>query len=92
MQVEVKEIQRKLGVTTIFVTHDQSEALSLSVHITIMSGGRILQVGTPEEIYRCLAQRFGVLLSIKCSQLITIAPSAFDCISRHRTLFLHPSS
>src|SRR6476646_3435093 len=58
MQVEVKEIQRKLDVTTIFVTHDQSEALSLSDRITVMSDGRILQVGTPEEIYRRPAQRF----------------------------------
>ena len=58
MQVEVKEIQRKLGVTTIFVTHDQGEALSLSDRITVMSDGRILQVGTPEEIYRWPAQRF----------------------------------
>ena len=58
MQVEVKEIQRKLGVTTIFVTHDQGEALSLSDRITVMSDGRILQVGTPEEIYRRPSQRF----------------------------------
>jgi putative spermidine/putrescine transport system ATP-binding protein/spermidine/putrescine transport system ATP-binding protein len=58
MQVEVKEIQRKLGVTTVFVTHDQGEALSLSDRVTVMSDGRILQVGTPEEIYRRPAQRF----------------------------------
>ncbi|WP_231711284.1 ABC transporter ATP-binding protein [Xanthobacter dioxanivorans] len=52
MQVELKEIQRKLGVTTIFVTHDQSEALSMSDRIAVMSDGRIRQVGTPDEIYR----------------------------------------
>ena len=52
MQVEVKEIQRKLGVTTVFVTHDQSEALSLSDRIAVVSEGRIRQVGTPQEIYR----------------------------------------
>ena len=44
MQVELKEIQRKLGVTTIFVTHDQSEALSLSDRIAVMSQGRIRQL------------------------------------------------
>ena len=49
MQVEVKEIQRQLGVTTIFVTHDQSEALSLSDRIAVMSGGRIRQIDTPER-------------------------------------------
>ena len=53
MQVEVKEIQRRLGVTTIFVTHDQSEALSLSDRIAVMSGGRICQIDTPERLYRC---------------------------------------
>jgi spermidine/putrescine ABC transporter ATP-binding subunit len=58
MQVELREIQRKLGVTTIFVTHDQSEALSLSDRLAVMSEGRIHQLGTPEEIYRRPCDRF----------------------------------
>ncbi|GGF67039.1 spermidine/putrescine import ATP-binding protein PotA [Azorhizobium oxalatiphilum] len=58
MQVEIKEIQRSLGVTTIFVTHDQSEALSMSDRIAVMSAGRIRQVGTPDEIYRRPTDRF----------------------------------
>jgi len=58
MQVEVKEIQRNLGVTTIFVTHDQSEALSLSDRIAVMSGGQIRQIDTPEQLYRRPADRF----------------------------------
>jgi len=58
MQVEVKEIQRRLGVTTIFVTHDQSEALSLSDRIAVMSGGHICQIDTPERLYRRPADRF----------------------------------
>jgi putative spermidine/putrescine transport system ATP-binding protein len=58
MQAEMREIQRKLGVTTIFVTHDQSEALSLSDCIAVMSEGRIRQCGTPEEVYRRPADRF----------------------------------
>jgi putative spermidine/putrescine transport system ATP-binding protein/spermidine/putrescine transport system ATP-binding protein len=58
MQVELKDIQRKLGVTTIFVTHDQSEALSLSDRIAVIAGGRIRQLGTPGEIYRRPADRF----------------------------------
>jgi putative spermidine/putrescine transport system ATP-binding protein/spermidine/putrescine transport system ATP-binding protein len=52
MQVEIKEIQRQLGVTTIFVTHDQSEALSLSDRIAVMFDGHIRQIGSPAEIYR----------------------------------------
>jgi ABC-type Fe3+/spermidine/putrescine transport system ATPase subunit len=58
MQVELREIQRKLKVTTIFVTHDQSEALSLSDRLAVMSEGRIRQLGTPEEIYRHPSDRF----------------------------------
>jgi putative spermidine/putrescine transport system ATP-binding protein len=58
MQVELREIQRKLGLTTIFVTHDQSEALSLSDRMAVMSEGRIRQLGTPLEIYRRPRDRF----------------------------------
>lgn len=58
MQVELREIQRKLGVTTIFVTHDQSEALSLSDRLAVMSEGQIRQLGTPQEIYRRPCDRF----------------------------------
>src|SRR5580698_8059562 len=58
MQVELREIQRKLNVTTIFVTHDQSEALSLSDRMAVMSEGRIRQLGTPSEIYRRPCERF----------------------------------
>jgi spermidine/putrescine ABC transporter ATP-binding subunit len=58
MQVELREIQRKLGVTTIFVTHDQSEALSLSDRLAVMSEGHIRQLGTPQEIYRRPCDRF----------------------------------
>jgi len=51
MQVELKEIQSRLGLTTVFVTHDQSEALSMSDRIAVMSRGRIRQIGTPPDIY-----------------------------------------
>jgi putative spermidine/putrescine transport system ATP-binding protein len=58
MQVEIKEIQRQLGVTTVFVTHDQSEALSLSDRIAVMFDGQIRQIGSPAEIYRRPNDRF----------------------------------
>lgn len=51
MQIELKELHRSLGVTTVFVTHDQEEALSLSDRIVLMNGGVVEQVGTPDEIY-----------------------------------------
>ena len=51
MQVELKRIQREVGITFVFVTHDQDEALTMSDRIAVMSDGRIHQVGSPEEIY-----------------------------------------
>ena len=51
MQVELKDIQRETGVTTIFVTHDQEEALTLSDRIAIIDQGRLMQIGQPREIY-----------------------------------------
>ncbi len=51
MREEIKRLQRKLGITTIYVTHDQEEAMSISDRIAVMNKGRILQVGTPQEIY-----------------------------------------
>lgn len=51
MQKELKKIQRQLGITFIYVTHDQEEALTMSDRIVVMNEGIILQVGTPEEIY-----------------------------------------
>ena len=51
MQIELRAIQRKVGITFLLVTHDQEEALSLSDRVAVMSGGRILQVATPRELY-----------------------------------------
>jgi spermidine/putrescine transport system ATP-binding protein len=51
MQLELKRIQREVGITFIFVTHDQEEALTMSDRIAVMSAGHVEQVGTPEEIY-----------------------------------------
>ena len=51
MQIELKRIQREVGITFIFVTHDQGEALTMSDRIAVMSRGQVEQIGTPEEIY-----------------------------------------
>ncbi len=51
MRVELKNIQRQIGITTVFVTHDQSEALALSDKVVVMSAGNIEQTGAPQEVY-----------------------------------------
>jgi putative spermidine/putrescine transport system ATP-binding protein len=58
MQVELKALQRALGLTFIFVTHDQGEALSMSDRVAVFNAGRIVQVGAPEDVYERPRTRF----------------------------------
>jgi len=58
MQMELKQLQHDTGITFIFVTHDQEEALTMSDRIAVMHAGRILQIGTPRQIYNQPAERF----------------------------------
>jgi putative spermidine/putrescine transport system ATP-binding protein/spermidine/putrescine transport system ATP-binding protein len=58
MQVELRLLQRRLGITTVMVTHDQDEALTLADRIVVMRDGRLEQVGTPAEVYQRPASRF----------------------------------
>jgi iron(III) transport system ATP-binding protein len=58
MRFELKRLQRELGITSVYVTHDQSEALALSSRIAVMRNGKIEQVGKPREIYERPASRF----------------------------------
>jgi putative spermidine/putrescine transport system ATP-binding protein len=58
LREEIRALQRSLGITTIFVTHDQEEALSMSDRIVVMNEGAIEQVGTPSEIYNAPRSRF----------------------------------
>jgi iron(III) transport system ATP-binding protein len=58
MRSELKRLQRDLNLTTVYVTHDQSEALALSHEIAVMNEGRIVQIGTPRQIYEQPADRF----------------------------------
>jgi ABC-type Fe3+/spermidine/putrescine transport system ATPase subunit len=58
MRVELRELQRRLDITSLYVTHDQEEALAISDRVIVMNGGRIEQIGTPEEIYNRPCSRF----------------------------------
>src|SRR5512139_2358126 len=85
MQVELKNIQREVGITFIFVTHDQEEALTMSDRIAVFSEGKIQQVGTPSDIYERPATPFvagfvGVsnLISGALAEKITGSPRTFS--------------
>jgi ABC-type Fe3+/spermidine/putrescine transport system ATPase subunit len=58
MRRELKDIQRRVGIAFLFITHDQEEALSMSDHIAVMNKGRLEQVGTPQDVYRRPASKF----------------------------------
>jgi iron(III) transport system ATP-binding protein len=58
MRVELRELQRRLDITSLYVTHDQEEALAISDRVIVMNGGRIEQIGTPEDIYNRPRSRF----------------------------------
>ncbi|WP_417425428.1 ABC transporter ATP-binding protein [Hoeflea sp.] len=76
MRVELKRIQQRIGVTTVFVTHDQTEALAMSDQIIVMSKGQVEQVGAPEAVYNTPATEFVAqflgasnLLSARCTSI-----------------------
>ena len=58
MRVELRHLQQTLGITTVYVTHDQEEALAISTVVAVMHEGRIAQVGSPREIYVRPSSRF----------------------------------
>jgi putative spermidine/putrescine transport system ATP-binding protein len=85
MQVELKNIQREVGITFIFVTHDQEEALTMSDRIAVFNEGRIEQVGTPAEVYEHPSTTFVAgfvgtsnLVSGEVAQRITGSPKRFS--------------
>ena len=88
LRLEIRSLHQRLGVTTILVTHDQEEALSMADRIVVMDQGRIEQVGTPEEIYSTPASPFvadfiGVMNFIKgevtSSETVSIGKETLDC-------------
>jgi ABC-type Fe3+/spermidine/putrescine transport system ATPase subunit len=78
VRIELKQLQKKLGITFLFITHDQEEALSLSDQIAVMNKGRIEQIGTPQEIYLTPASRFvaGFLGAVNWVEGIGIRPES----------------
>lgn len=91
MQNELKSIQQRLGITFIYVTHDQEEALSMSDTVVVMDNGKIQQIGTPEDIYNEPVNAFvadfigesnivdGVMLK---DYLVTFGSQTFECLDK----------
>jgi spermidine/putrescine transport system ATP-binding protein len=84
LRLELKALQEEVGITFVFVTHDQEEALSMSDRVAVMNGGRIEQIGTPEEVYENPATVF-VADFLGVSNLMdaeTVASSHGECAVR----------
>jgi iron(III) transport system ATP-binding protein len=95
MRAEIRRIQRLLGITSLYVTHDQDEAMSMSDRIVVMHEGRIAQVGTPGEIYARPASVF-VADFIGRANFIEVAPVslggkvAVQALGQRFTVASHP--
>jgi spermidine/putrescine transport system ATP-binding protein len=77
LQIELKRVQTEVGITFVYVTHDQEEALTMSDRIAVMQGGRVEQLGTPEELYERPRTRF-VADFIGTSNLLSGSVEAID--------------
>jgi multiple sugar transport system ATP-binding protein len=76
MRVEMKKLHQHLGVTTVFVTHDQIEAMTLADRVVVMNGGRIEQIGTPDEVYHSPASLF--VASFIGAPTMNLLPARFE--------------
>ncbi len=92
---EIKDLQKRLGVTTVMVTHDQEEALTMADRIVVMNQGVIDQVGTPTEIYRepktlFVADFIGSMNQVNChivsAESVSIGPHKLDCCTHDLTI------
>jgi spermidine/putrescine transport system ATP-binding protein len=96
MRVELKQLQRRLDITFIFVTHDQEEALSMSDRIVVMNDGAIEQIGTPREIYETpqnlFVARFVGEINVLPGKIVTARPPYYDILLYDRTITLKSSS
>jgi iron(III) transport system ATP-binding protein len=83
LRQEIRDLQRRLGVTTIMVTHDQEEAMAVSDRILVMRSGHVQQVGTPEEVYRSPATAFVASFVGRSSAFDAVVQAAPGSITAH---------
>lgn len=96
LRSEIRQLQQRLGITSLYVTHDQAEAMSLSDRVVVMNGGRIEQVGAPAEVYRRPASRFVADFIGQANFLPVVATDVTDgyarvmCMDQGFTAPAHP--
>ena len=88
MQVELKQLQRDAGITFVFVTHDQEEALTMSDRIAVFEHGRVAQVGTAAEIYE--RPRTGFVAGFVGTSTVLSGPAAVELLGRDGTFVVRP--
>ena len=81
MRVELKRLQRRTGITFVYVTHDQAEALALSDHVAVIHGGRLQQYGTPQDVYARPANR----VVADFMGLVNLVPGKVVAAGHHRS-------
>jgi putative spermidine/putrescine transport system ATP-binding protein len=96
MRFEIREIQRRVGITTIFVTHDQTEAMAISDRLAVMNKGRIAQIGAPVDVYRAPIDKFVASFigqaSLIPGEVIATGPSSIIVRAADGTLLTVPPS
>ena len=85
MRLEIKKLQRRRGITTIYVTHDQVEAMTMADRLVVMNGGIAEQIGTPREVYRCPQSKF--VAGFIGSPAMNFAPAVWDDAKAQVTAF-----
>jgi iron(III) transport system ATP-binding protein len=94
MRAEIRRIQQTLGITSVYVTHDQAEAMTLSDRIVVMNKGRIMQIGSAHEIYRRPANAFVADFIGKANflpaQIVGVAPGRLDLDVLGRQISIQP--
>ncbi len=92
MREEIRRIQRQVGVTTLFITHDQQEALALSDTVSVMHDGAIVQTGSPREVYEHPADAFVAAFTGEVNRLRGLGSDGGDALVRPEALRLVPAA
>jgi iron(III) transport system ATP-binding protein len=96
MRAEIRRLQQTLGITSVYVTHDQAEAMTLSDRIVVMNQGRIVQIGTAQQLYRRPASAFVADFIGKANFLsalvLEVTPGRLDLMVLGRSLRMQPSN